>query len=252
MMSMFNHLKKISEQGESWEKYEMESFESPSLNVKKDNSDFISLKIGNREKTDFIPFAEEGNKRNKRKEMEDTLQEAQEKADLLEQEEYEKGFAQGEKDGFELGEKKAIKILENIEKLFTEIGHLKKELIKKSEKEILDLIFTIAEKIIHHQIKSDEGVLREAVFNALNLAAEKNNVIFHVNPEDYEYLENIRPELFLKFKELKSVIVNSDPAVSRGGCFLETPYGDVNAGIETQLEVIYQCLEETYTENEDD
>jgi len=39
------------------------------------------------------------------------------------------------------------------------------------------------------------------------------------------------------------MIVTSDPSITRGGCFLETPYGDVDARVETQLEKIYQSLE---------
>jgi hypothetical protein len=37
--------------------------------------------------------------------------------------------------------------------------------------------------------------------------------------------------------------VTSDPCISRGGCLLETPYGDVDATLETRLEKIYQAVE---------
>jgi flagellar assembly protein FliH len=46
--------------------------------------------------------------------------------------------------------------------------------------------------------------------------------------------------------------VTSDPSITRGGCLLETPYGDVDARIETQFDMIHQSLESAYMERGDD
>ncbi len=253
---MSNHSEKIAEGKKSWTEFEMESFEPLSLTEKparplinrgaggKDKADFISLHIGDGEKGDFIPLEQGEDNYKKRQEAEDILKDAHKKVALLEQEAYEKGFAQGEKDGLELGEKKAIKVIENIENLFLEISHLKKEILKQYEKEILELIFAIAKKIIHDQITLDEKAIKNTVFKALNLTAEKSEIVLRVNPEDFDFVERLRPEFFTKFNELKSIMVTSDPSITRGGCFLETSYGDVDATVETRLEKIYQSLEE--------
>ncbi|MGB2688643.1 MAG: FliH/SctL family protein, partial [Desulfobacterales bacterium] len=84
-----------------------------------------------------------------------------------------------------------------------------------------------------------------AIFDALKLAVEKSKVVFNVNPDDYDYVEKLRPELFNQNKGLKSIVVTSDPGVSRGGCYLETPYGNIDATIESKLENIHQCLQES-------
>ena len=248
---MSNHSEKIAEGKRSWTEFEMESFEPLSLTEKparhtadgKDKAGFISLHRGDEKKGDFIPLEQGEDNYKKRQEAEDILKDAHQKATLLEQEAYEKGFAQGEKDGLELGEKKAIKVIENIENLFTEIGHLKKEILKQYEMGALELIFAIAKKIIHDQIKLDEKAIKNTVFKALNLTVEKSEIVLRVNPEDFDFVERLRPEFFTQFNELKSITVTSDPSITRGGCFLETPYGDVDATVETRLEKIYQSLE---------
>lgn len=245
---MSDNSKEIAEEGETWARFEMESFESPSLSRETDKPDFISLQAGGETKPDFIPLEHSGDNYKKRKEAEDIVKEAQEKGALLEREAYEKGFAQGEKDGLDLGEKKALKVVENIENFFTEMSNLRKEILKQYERQILELIFSIAKKIIHHQIGSDEKAIEDTVLKALHLAVEKSKIALRVNPEDFDYVERLRPEFFAKFKELKSIVVTSDPSITRGGCFLETPYGDVDARIETELEMIYQCLEGVYNE----
>ncbi len=231
---------------------DMKSSENNEVNDDKENYGFILLQTGELKKSEFVPLDGYKNSQNKRKMGKDAPKGAQGNTSLIEQEAYEKGFAQGEKDGYELGEIKASKIIENIKNLFDEISGLKHEILKQHEKEILDLTFAIADKIVHHMTKFDEGGVKEAVLNALNLAIEKSKIILNVNPEDYDYIEKLRPELFKEYKELKSITITSDPSITRGGCYLNTPYGDVDAGIETQLEKIYQSLEDSFNEKEDE
>lgn len=217
-------------------------FEPMSSNSKIDDHSFVSLQEVNNTSSQFIPFTTPGDT--------DDEQLSEEDANLLEQQAYEKGFEQGEKDGFELGEKKAAKIVDKIESVLAELTSLREDILKYHEKNILDLIFAIAEKIVLFNVASNENVVKDAILNALDLAGQKNKVVLRVNPEDYDFIENLRPEFFARYQELKSIIVTSDHSVSRGGCFLETPSGDVDARVEAQLERIYQSLQDTFFEND--
>jgi len=251
-MSLSSPINKLSETKKFWHKPDEACFKPFAYPGKSSHGDFVAIVSAEKQKADFIPYEMVEKDESEIKNEDDILIEAQAKTVLLEQEAYEKGFAQGEKDGFEIGEKKACKWIENIEKLFIELGHLKNEIIKQSEKEILGIIFSVTEKIVHHQMGSADGALSETIFRAINLAVDKSKIVFSVNPEDYDFVEKLKPELFVKIKEMKSMIVTSDPSVSRGGCLLETSCGDVNASVESQLEKIQQCLEESYNGDEDD
>ena len=244
-MSLSRNIRKSTGKEESWHRYEMESFQPYDLQKQGRENDFVSLEAGEGKKSNFVPLEAFENADSKKEETEDDLPGMQEKISGIELEAYEKSFAQGEKDGFEFGEKKAIKVIENIEKLFNEMVSLKHDISKQYEKEIIDLIFAIVEKIVHHEVKSKESVIKNAIFEALELAVEKSKVVFNVNPDDYDYVEKLRPELFNQNKGLKSIVVTSDPGVSRGGCYLETPYGNIDATIESKLKKIYQCLQES-------
>ncbi|MDH3836566.1 MAG: FliH/SctL family protein [Desulfobacteraceae bacterium] len=244
-MSLSKNIRKSTGKEESWHKYEMESLESYKLQKQGKKNEFVSLDTGEGEISKFVPLDAWENADSKKEEIENNLLGTQEKISGIEQEAYEKSFAQGEKDGFEFGEKKAIKIIENIENIFNEIASLKHDVLKQQEREIIDLIFAVAEKIVHHEVRSKESVIKNAILDALKLAVEKSKVVFNVNPDDYDYVEKLRPEIFNQNKGLKSIIVTSDPGVSRGGCYLETPYGNIDATIESKLEKIYQCLQES-------
>jgi len=244
-MSLSKNIKKSTGKEESWHKYEMESFESYELQKQGRENDFVSLETRVGERSNFVPLQTWENEGSNKEESENDLLRMQENISSIEQEAYEKSFAQGEKDGFEFGEKKAIKVIENIENLFYEMVGLKHHVLKEYEREIINLVFAVSEKIVHHEVRSKESVIKTAIIEALELAVEKSKVVFNVNPDDYDYVEKLRPELFNQNKELKSIVVTSDPGVSRGGCYLETSYGNIDATIESKLEKIYQCLNES-------
>jgi flagellar assembly protein FliH len=237
---------KETNKGKSWKAYRMKPFGYSSGSEEVPEAGFISLQSGEEEETAFIPLArgEDEGVFSEREEAADIVRKAHEKAGRIEQEAYEKGFNQGEKDGLELGEKKALKVVEHMGELLEGMTRLRKELVKKHEKDIVMLIVAVAKKIIQQEIQTNEEAIREVLFKAVALAAEKSKVTVRINPEDFAFVEQLRPEFFAQFSELKSITVTSDPSITQGGCLLETPYGEVDARIETQLERIYQSLEE--------
>lgn len=249
---MSSQSKNLAQGDKPWAKYEMDSFESASLTGQMRGTGISSPQMGGKEAADFVPLENTTDHHKKRKEIEDILREAQEKASVLEREAYEKGFAQGEKDGVELGQRKALKLLENIENLLRSMDSLRQEILPHYEREIVELVFVIAQKVIHRNIRSDDAAIEGTVLSALKLAAEKSKATLRVNPEDFDYVEELRPEFFAAVKELKALTVTSDPSITRGGCLLESPYGDVDARVETQLDKIHQCLEQAFAERKDD
>lgn len=249
---MYNPSGKIVRGGGSWTKFEMTPFDSPIFIERRDKGTFVSLQEKGREKGDFVPLGQGEEGSNRGQEAENILKKARQKATLLEKEGYEKGFAQGEKDGFEFGKKKINRIIENIEHLAAEMHGLKREILRSYEREILEIIFAIAEKIVHQHVRFDNKLIKETIFNALRLAAERSRVVMKINPEDYDYIERLRPELFAQFKEIRSITIHSDPHTTRGGCLLETSYGDVDASIETQLDKIHASLLEAYNQKKDE
>lgn len=241
--------KGISETGRSWSRFELKSFGSKCPVKKEEPAGFVQLRAGDGAKVDFIPFGkEEKEGRDETKAGSDMLQSTLKKVAHIEQEAYEKGFAQGEKDGFELGEKRAAKVVANIENILIELKRLREQIPRIYEKEILDLVFTIAGKIVHREIVSNREALKETIINSLKLAVEKSEVVLSVNPEDFEYVNKLRRQLFAEVKDMKSISVNSDPSITRGGCLLETPHGDIDSTVETQLDKIYRSVEDAFNE----
>jgi len=175
------------------------------------------------------------------KEMEEkVLKQARDRALLIEREAYEKGFAQGERDGLELGEKRLEAILDTFRKILEEIGRLRRNLYQKHESEMVRLVFALTRKILRHDLPLPEGWVKETVKAAFQYVLEPRKVILHLNPRDCQYLLN-HPEGFpfsREGKEEDKIQVVPDPSITRGGCFLETPRGDIDATLETQIDAL--------------
>lgn len=200
--------------------------------------------------TDFVPLAgKEGGFSIHKEACARILRQAEDKAAHLEREAYDKGFSQGEKDGFELGLKKAEKTVVNLEKLFEELSALKQDLVRSHEKEIMNLLFAIARKIVCDQGLRDESLIERTALKAIHLAADRSEITLRVHPDDVQWIEKVKPGFFAEFKELKRLAVTPDPSLSRGGCLLESPCGDVDGRIETQLQEIYQVMDEAFKEH---
>lgn len=195
--------------------------------------------------SEFIPLVRgSGGAATAKEAVTNMVRQAEEKAARIEQEAYAKGFAQGEKDGLELGRKKAEKIAENMERLLQELRGLKGALAKSHEKEILAIVCAIAKRIIRSEALQDEHLVQRTVQNALRLAADRSELSIKVNPEDVRIIEAVKPGFFAEFKDLKGLAVTPDASISRGGCLMECPCGSVDGRIEMQMEEIYEVVDE--------
>jgi len=236
----------VADRDASWTAYDMPSVGAIQSPGKGSQGNFVSLQLSSGTQTAFVPLM--GNPEMPIAAEEQTALSFEEQTALTEKQAYDQGFAQGEKDGYELGETRARKIIEKIESLHDEMTCLKSGLVREYEKDLLTTIFAIAEKVVHTHLTLNETAVKDNILAALDLVTEKREVTLKINPEDFEYVEKLRPELFSGNMQVKSIMITSDPAVTRGGCRMETSNGDVDATIESQLKIIQQSLKEAYME----
>jgi len=179
------------------------------------------------------------------REMEEKiLKQARERALRIEREAYEKGFAQGEKDGLELGRKRLEAVLDSLGKVLEEVSRIRRSLYQKHEGEMVRLVFALTRKILRQDLPLPEGWVRETLAAAFRQVLDPRKAILRLNPKDYQYLQ-AHPEVlpFLQGGgEEGEVRVLADPSITRGGCYLQTPLEDIDATLENQLEVLVSCL----------
>ncbi len=254
-MSLSNYAGQIQPGSASFQVYKMENFEDPCDASMTETAGGI-----------FEPFCREdeddgGGFQCVPSDGRETAQEIVEKATAkaeaikkqsasIEAEAYKSGFDQGEKDGFEMGTKKLEKVLDRISQVLKGMVDYQQEFIGLHEKQILGLICSIAEKVVHGKANIDCSVVRETILEAFKLAADRSEVTVKVSPDDIEHVKDLRPEFFERIKGLKSITMESDPTISPGGCVLETGFGHVDASLESQLEKIRAAVEKAFLQEQ--
>jgi flagellar assembly protein FliH len=152
----------------------------------------------------------------------------------VKKEAYEKGFT----NGIESRKKEIVQILKAMTQVTREVVELKKRLYAEAEEQMLHLVFSIAEKVIHTEVSTNKKIVLEVLREAAKNVVDRDSIKIHLNPEDLRFIAEIKPDLFQEFNWLKSAVFEEDASIKPGGVLLETLSGEVDARLEQQLEEI--------------
>ncbi|RKY86911.1 hypothetical protein DRQ09_05365 [candidate division KSB1 bacterium] len=161
---------------------------------------------------------------------------------------YQKGLEEGEEKGLKIGEEKLKDLIETVQKLLTDINNKRNKVILEAEKTIVGLAFQIASEIVKKEIQEDNDIIIEVVKDALKYATEEGKLVVRLNPEDLTVIQE--RSFFPSTKGGKNIEIIGDAQVSRGGCYIETNAGEIDATIETRLKEMEKKLLQSLKENE--
>jgi flagellar biosynthesis/type III secretory pathway protein FliH len=155
---------------------------------------------------------------------------------------YEKGIQDGHKEGrkagFSEGLKEIEKVLHSLQQAVQEIRKLRKELCLKAEKETVGLSLAIARKILVQEPAANPRVIAGIVKKTFESIAVNAPVRIRINPSELAYMRERRHLIPVE----GDVTFVEDASISCGGCLVESLSGDVDARIESQLEMIEEAF----------
>jgi flagellar assembly protein FliH len=168
------------------------------------------------------------------------LKEVKNQSLRIEKDAYEKGFVAGEKDGLELGFKRLESVLQSFQKIVEGIQGCQKDFYRKHEREMMRFLLALVSKILRQEIPNAEEVITATLREAFQHIEERSKVRVHLSPKDYEFLltHPDRLPFSLDAKNPEGIRLVADPSLLRGGCFLETSFGNIDATLESQLNQI--------------
>lgn len=155
---------------------------------------------------------------------------------------FRKGYSEGLNKGVQDGLHKVDDIRKNAEDVLKEAHKASRAYIDSQKEEIVSLAFTIAEKVIGYEAKTDDSVIAEMVKRAIESSVSKGQVIIWVNPMDYAVIDCKRDELIKLAGENTVINIIKDNDISMGGCRIDTGLSIVDASIDGQLEKIREAL----------
>lgn len=152
-------------------------------------------------------------------------------AEAIEREAYENGFEAGEKAGFEFGRKKAEVLYQGLDSIINELSAFKETILKASEKEMVELSIAIARKVVQSEVTSRKEVVLDCVRAAMRAVVAGGEILIRVNPKDLDVINQFKNDVARSTEGVKQVTIESDESIGRGGCVIETNYGEVDATV---------------------
>lgn len=166
-------------------------------------------------------------------------------AERIKNEAYNEGYALG----YEAGEKKANLELESkyaqVMSLVESIRLEKEEHIKENKKDIIELIFTLLEKVIDTIVDVKPEIINNLIEKIIEHVQESEKITIKINPIHVPYLDNSIKKI--QNSCIDQVKVIEDESLKIGDCLILTETGSVESIIEKQIDLLKDALLEEVT-----
>jgi flagellar assembly protein FliH len=165
----------------------------------------------------------------------------QEKAEARESARQE-GFQQGMAEGRQSGLQEFSETIKFAKEVVESSKAEYQKTIESSEGTILDIGIKVAERILSGVLEEDSSKFLPVVKRALKESREYREVQLHVHPSRYSFLLEHKDELLALYPRETNLYIYPDEELKEDSCFIESPGGRINAGVDSQLEEMKRKL----------
>ncbi|MCD2386755.1 flagellar assembly protein FliH [Borreliella burgdorferi] len=146
----------------------------------------------------------------------------------------EEGYIKGYESGFEDFDKVMRKLHAIIASLIAE----RKGILESSSGQIVSLVMQIAIKVIKRITDSQKDIVLENVNEVLKRVKDKTQITIRVNLDDLDIVRHKKSDFISRFDIIEKLEIIEDPNIGKGGCIIETNFGEIDARISSQLDKI--------------
>ena len=165
-------------------------------------------------------------------------EEAEKRKEAAEQAGYKDGRARAEK---ELEEEKR-ELEKKAECAVEAMTRAKETIFHEVEESVLDLSLCIAKKVIKKEIEDDSGIYLNIVKDLLTKVKDCSEITLKTNKKEYDAFFASDQEQFASLLKSSGVLIKPDLSVQSGECVVETEFGTIRSGIQTQLGLLENDL----------
>ncbi|MCC6850382.1 MAG: hypothetical protein IT294_17975 [Deltaproteobacteria bacterium] len=149
-------------------------------------------------------------------------------------------------DGVAAGREAATRELvaegETFARAIMELERFRAGLLERSQSELLALALGIARKVVQRELAEHPehwlGMIREAVRHAL----DREKIRIRVGTVLHKFLVDHLPTLRPMLEDVKELELVEDAALAENGCILESQFGDLDLGVDSQIGAIRAAL----------
>jgi flagellar assembly protein FliH len=148
--------------------------------------------------------------------------------------------------GYELGREEMRSQIESIGESFAksleELAAFRSRLRAHYERELLELALGVARKVVQRELAERPEIWLGMIRHAVRHAVDRERITVRVPARLLAFLKGALPELRASLEEVKEFELVEDPALGEGGCIIESRFGDIDIGLDTQFETTKRAL----------
>lgn len=157
-----------------------------------------------------------------------------------------RGYAEGHDRGLADAHASAEPILSALREALARAEELQEQTAARLEERAVDLALALATKVLGGAFEAEPALVLEIVRGALRRAGQQDLITVEVNPDDVELVRDAAGELVAGFGGIGRFEIVAERRVARGGCVLRTTEGEIDGGLDTQLENARTVVRDLY------
>jgi flagellar assembly protein FliH len=154
----------------------------------------------------------------------------------------EEGYSAGHAAGLEEGQKDAREVVASLSGLLRDVTRQRHTLLEEAKQKILEMVLKISSKLTFTAAAVDPEITMSIISGAIDQLLDKKKIKAKVNPDHLPEIEQHIDNFRGRDTVIKEFKLEADPRVRKGGCFIETSSGDIDARLESMYEVIKQAI----------
>lgn len=157
------------------------------------------------------------------------------------------GFSKGYKEGYDQGYQEGYGASEVLIDEANELKHNAtlhyEQIIQNSEGQLMDLVMAITQKVLEKEIDDDDEIIFNLVKKGLSRLTQTEILKIRVSDADYINLVSMKKRILPLLDKVGDVQIVQDDNMNKGDCIMETDSGNIDSGIQTQLDYIKTAFE---------
>jgi flagellar assembly protein FliH len=160
---------------------------------------------------------------------------AQGRLEAAEREAAKKGREDGREAGYKEGKAEVDRLVDRVHTILERAMDKRAAILEEAETQVVELVLLVAKKVVKVISENQKSVVVQNISQALRKLKTKSDVIIRVNLADLELSTEHVKDFVQLAENAKKITVVEDTTVDKGGCVIETDFGEIDARIASQL-----------------
>ena len=155
--------------------------------------------------------------------------------EAAEREAAKKGREEGHEEGYKEGVAEAERLVGRLHVILDRAMEKRAEILQETEAQVIELVLLVARKVVKVISENQKSVVIQNIQQALRKLKTKSDVVVRVNLADLQLATEHVKDFVQLTENAKKMQIVEDSTVDRGGCVIETDFGEIDARISSQL-----------------